>query len=291
MKKMQRKGLSIFLSLLMLLSSLPPFTTVWAAQDGFYETGMTENMDYGKLTAQDEVNGIRTAQGEVDGSSAAQNEFNESQTEQSEVNETQPTQNEADDIKTTQNDIGEIQTMRNQVYGLQAAQNVIYEPMTTEYGIFNRFNYGDLDYYKDYAKSSPFYNAVAKFNGLAPQWTFRNTYPSDLSKYVWPDFGRQKIKDAGGNETEVLTAYGRIAEAGQLEYNIGATIHVNKHSHWHEIFKETTFVYPYITFWGGKGSVRLTAFGGYDLRNDGTKTVRMGDDTGPSYSRFPSVYT
>lgn len=94
-----------------------------------------------------------------------------------------------------------------------------------------------------------FFNAVAKFNGLAPKLTFRNG-SAYATEYIWENFGRYYTQDADGNKTEVLTPYGYLAKAGQLEFNFGLTMHVNSHSHWTFIFKDTTFIYPYVPFFG-----------------------------------------
>jgi hypothetical protein len=158
---------------------------------------------------------------------------------------------------------------------------VIYEPMTTDYGIFNRFNYDNQEYYNDYAKKSIFYNAVANFQGLVPIKSY-DINSSYFTEHVWQSFAVIHRDPNTGKMT--LTPYGHLIQTGQLYMNVGLTMRLNNHSHGFFLFSESTTVYPYVMIYG-TDSFFMKKLSGYDVRKD-KGNIRFGDDTEPNYMKL-----
>ena len=106
-----------------------------------------------------------------------------------------------------------------------AANSIVYEPMTTEYGIFNKYNYFDKDFYDYYTnKDRPYFNTLEKF-GLFLGTRYIKFY--DVS-YTWKDFAYTTSESGEKN----YTIYGRLANSQQqLKVSIRGTLKNHEHSH------------------------------------------------------------
>jgi len=184
-------------------------------------------------------------------------------------------------VQASQDKVHETQPVQDEAYETQSSQNIVYEPMTVDYGIFNLFQLEEPDYYKDYAVKYVYYNPVAKF-GLAAKKVYRTDQLNRDHFYIWYDFA-YKNEYVDGERIEILTPYGYLIKAGQLEISMALTMYVNKHYHWDWLDKITVFAYPNV------GSNFDIKYNGYDLRNGNTGYVRFGDENGPEYKKISAL--
>ena len=288
MRKKINRVLSILLILSMFLSIMKPFTLGVRAEQDEANVTRTEHVNSNEAqTTHDEANKAQTVQNGVNVPQMAQEGVNRTQGTQNAANNTQTEQDGVNETQAGQETNYQTEITQNALYSTQTTQDVIYEPMATEYGIFNQFNYNNDQYYLDYAKNQPYYNTIGSFNKvigshpkLEPKTKYEYNLVGVLERYSW-DFCYKNYDYSN------LSTYGYLVEAGQLQYNFALTMRINKHSHGSLWWKESGMVYPYVVLYGtytGTYDIR----DGYDLRNEGTSTIRWGDEGGRVYNKITS---
>ena len=107
----------------------------------------------------------------------------------------------------------------------------VYEPIKTEYGIFNRYNYKDSSfcgYYTIYSRNA--YNTITEFKTTTgPELILHKLYSKLSGKYSWENFAFS-VDEATGNK--VKTIYGYLATPQQkLMASMSATLINDYHTH------------------------------------------------------------
>jgi len=114
----------------------------------------------------------------------------------------------------------------------------VYEPIKTEYGIFNRYNYQDRDFFKFYNRHS--FNTITEFvNQITDlRLEYLKIYFNLEGKFIWEDFA-YTVDEATGER--VKTIYSYLATPQQkLMASLSALLENDYHTHgdwWHGTYE------------------------------------------------------
>lgn len=156
-----------------------------------------------------------------------------------------------------------------------AAGGIVYEPMTTEYGIFNKYNFNDYNFYTYYTDAShPYFNTLPLFKSNGSSLEPGKRYERLMAKYTWDNFAYTVDEDTGERQ---MTTYGWMMDDHQLLVSVKGKFHNDAHHH----HKEGTLFKGYDTVGYQRATLVFNRnvsnmIGGSSFADEGTSTKVIG---------------